>query len=153
MNVADRLETIRSFFESSAAEAGVALTLKCDPRLSVVADATLFQRAVSNIVANSLAHTPRGGRVSLEATSRAAGVVVGVADTGEGIAPEHQPYVFDRFFRSDQARTTDKDRIGLGLAITKKIVDLHQGTISLESKVGQGTRFFLHFPGATGQAD
>lgn len=147
-NVADRLEKIRSFFEVGAAETDVSLTLQCDPALSIYADNTLFQRAVSNLVANSLAHTPRGGTVSLLAAANESGVMVEVADTGEGIALENQAHVFDRFFRADAARRTDKDRVGLGLAITKTIVDLHRGRVTLESKPGHGTRFSLHFPAA-----
>lgn len=148
LNVADRLETIRAFFEDSAEEAGVKLTLSCDPALSISADGTLLQRAVSNIVANSLAHTPKGGEIKMAAKSNTTGVTIEVADTGEGIAPEHQPYVFDRFFRGDAARRTDKDRVGLGLAITKSIVDLHRGRIALESAPANGTRFTLFFPAA-----
>ncbi|MDZ4867347.1 MAG: heavy metal sensor histidine kinase [Alphaproteobacteria bacterium] len=146
LNVAERLEKIRGFFENSAAESGVDLTLECDPALSLNADNTLFQRAVSNLVANSIAHTPQGGVVCLRAAAGEAGVVVDVSDTGEGIAIEHQPYVFDRFFRGDAARRTDKDRVGLGLAITKSIVDLHRGRIALASSPETGTRFSLYFP-------
>lgn len=148
LNVAERLEKIRVFFENSAAESGVGLTLECDPVLSLNADGTLFQRAVSNLVANSIAHTPQGGEVRLRAAADDAGVVVDVTDTGEGIAFEHQLHVFDRFFRGDVARRTDKDRVGLGLAITKSIVDLHRGRIALDSSPGAGTRFSLHFPAA-----
>jgi two-component system heavy metal sensor histidine kinase CusS len=148
LNIAERLETIRSFFEDSAEEAGVKLTLSCDPAISMNADATLLQRAVSNIVANSLAHTPKGGEVKMSAEANGTGVTIEVADTGEGIAPEHQPYVFDRFFRGDAARRTDKDRVGLGLAITKSIIDLHRGRIALESAPASGTRFTLFFPAA-----
>ncbi len=148
LNVADRLETIRAFFEDSADEAGVKLSLSCDPSLSMNADATLLQRAVSNLVANSLAHTPKGGKVTLAAAASADGVTIEIADTGDGIAPEHQPHVFDRFFRGDAARRTDKDRVGLGLAITKSIVDLHRGRIALESAPANGTRFTLFFPAA-----
>ncbi len=146
INVAERLEKIRAFFEGSALDAGVNLTIDCDPQLSIVADATLFQRAVSNLVANAVAHTPRGGLVSMRAAPESNGIVVEVADNGEGIAPENQPHVFNRFFRADQARGHEKDRVGLGLAITKSIVDLHQGRISLQSKPGAGTRFSLYFP-------
>jgi two-component system, OmpR family, heavy metal sensor histidine kinase CusS len=148
INVSDRLEKIRNFFESGATETGISLTLRCDPMLVIHADNTLFQRAVSNLVANSLAHTPRGGEVSMMAAANDTGVVIEVADTGEGIAPEHQPHVFDRFFRADAARRTDRDRVGLGLAITKTIVDLHRGRVSLESNPGRGTRFSLYFPAA-----
>jgi two-component system heavy metal sensor histidine kinase CusS len=146
LNVAERLEKIRTFFENSAEESGVNLTLECDPALSLKADDTLFQRAISNLVANSIAHTPEGGSVQLRAAANDAGVVVDVTDTGEGIALEHQSHVFDRFFRGDAARRTDKDRVGLGLAITKSIVDLHHGRIVLHSKPGAGTRFSLYFP-------
>lgn len=148
LNVAERLEKIRSFFENSAAESGVELTLECAPNLALTADDTLFQRAVSNLVANSIAHTPQGGSVALRAVPNDGGVVVDISDTGEGIAAEHQPYVFDRFFRGDAARRTDKDRVGLGLAITKTIVDLHRGRIALSSAPGSGTRFSLYFPAA-----
>lgn len=146
--VADRLEKTRTFFETSATEAGVSLRLACDPALSVKADATLFQRAVNNVVANALAHTPAGGTVSIDAKRIERFVVIEIADTGEGIAARHLPHVFDRFFRGDAPRRNDSDRVGLGLAIAKAIVDLHGGRISLESDVGSGTRFFLHFPAA-----
>jgi len=148
LNVAERLEKIRTFFENCAEESGVDLTLECDPALSLKADDTLFQRAISNLVANSIAHTPEGGSVQLRAAANDEGVVVDITDTGEGIALEHQSLVFDRFFRGDAARRTDKDRVGLGLAITKSIVDLHHGRIVLDSKPGAGTRFSLHFPAA-----
>jgi two-component system, OmpR family, heavy metal sensor histidine kinase CusS len=148
VNVARGLEKIRTFFESSACEAGVILTMDCDPVLCVTGDNTLFERAVSNLVANALAHTPRGGSISLMGAANDTGIVVEVADTGEGISPEHQAHVFDRFFRADAARCTDKDRVGLGLAITKTIVDLHRGRIALDSVPGCGTRFSLYFPAA-----
>lgn len=145
-NVAEKLEAVRSFFEDSADEAGISLKLSCPQDLTLNADPALLQRAVSNLVANAIEHTPKGGEISLAATKNADEVVIEVADTGEGIAPEHQPYVFDRFFRGDAARRTEKDRVGLGLAITKSIVDLHRGRISLDSEPGRGARFLLHFP-------
>ena len=146
LNLAERLEKIRDFFEESAADGGVALTVECDDQLSLVADATLLQRAVSNVVANALAHTPAGGSVTIRATLEAGFVVLEIADTGEGIATEQQAHIFDRFYRADQARGTDRDRVGLGLAITKSIVDLHRGRISVDSAPGRGARFFLRFP-------
>lgn len=149
MDVADHLEKIHSFFEATAAEAGVRLSMDCKPPLRIDADPTLFQRAVGNVVANALAHTPRGGVVSLEASPLYGGVSIDVTDTGEGIAPEDQPRVFDRFYRADKARATDRDRVGLGLAITRAIVDLHRGRITLQSSPGLGTRFSLFFPQET----
>lgn len=148
LNVAERLEVIRAFFEDSADVAGVKLSLTCDPALSMNADGMLVQRAVSNLVANSLAHTPKGGEVTMAAAESTDGITIEVADTGDGIPPEHQPHVFDRFFRGDAARRTDKDRVGLGLAITKSIVELHRGRIVLDSAPAHGTRFTLFFPAA-----
>lgn len=146
MNVAERLEKIRAFFEVNAAEAEIDFSVACDEGLSIMADPTLFQRAVSNVLSNAFAHTPRGGRITVRAKAEETGIVVEVADTGEGIAPEHQARIFDRFYRGDQARVTVSGRVGLGLAITKSIVELHQGHVSLQSKPGTGTTVFLHFP-------
>ena len=145
-DVARSLEKIRTYFEDSASEACIQLTLDCSPDLSLSGDNTLFQRAVSNIVANALYHTPSGGSVSLRAVNVHTGIEVQVSDTGDGIAAHLQPYVFDRFFRGDTSRRTDQDRVGLGLAITKSVVDLHGGRISLESCIGRGSRFTLFFP-------
>lgn len=146
LDVAANLEKIRDFFESSASDSGISLTLECPTALSLSADKTLFQRAISNVVANALAHTPRGGSVAIRAQTSETGVDVEVLDTGEGIALHDQPYVFDRFFRGDKARRTDQDRVGLGLGITKSIMDMHLGSISLDSCAGQGSKFTLSFP-------
>ncbi len=145
-NVARSLEKIRTYFEDSASEACIQLTLDCPPDLSLSGDNTLFQRAVSNVVANALDHTPSGGSVSLRAAIVQSGIEVQVSDTGEGIAAHLQPHVFDRFFRGDASRRTDQDRVGLGLGITKSIMDLHHGRISLESCIGRGSLFTLFFP-------
>ena len=146
LNVAERLEKVRAFFEENAADGNIAFSVVCEASLSIMADPTLFQRALSNVVANAFAHTPRGGRISIRAAVDGPGVVVEVADSGEGIAPEHQGRIFDRFYRADGARVAVSGRVGLGLAITKSIVDLHQGRVWLESRVGSGTRVFLFFP-------
>lgn len=145
-NLAGCLEKIHDFFSHGANDHGVTLTLSCDPSLDMQADATLVQRAVVNLVANALSHTPRGGRISIDAREEASDVVIEVADTGEGISPEDQPHVFDRFFHRDSNVQADKGRLGLGLAITKSIIDLHGGQVQLQSTLGKGTRFTLRFP-------
>ncbi len=146
VSVAERLEKIRAFFQELAADGDIDLRVECEDQLWIMADATLFQRAVSNVVSNSLAHTPRGGRISMRAVSEPGGVVIEIADSGEGIAPEHQNRIFDRFYRVDRARVTANDRVGLGLAITKSIVELHQGRVAVRSSPGAGATFLLHFP-------
>lgn len=153
--LAKELETIRAFFEASAEEAGITLTVDCRPATTITGDATLVQRAVSNLVANAIAHTPAGGRISISAALRDDGrVAVTVRDNGEGIAPEHQGRLFDRFYRAAPARRdsdslTGDGRTGLGLAITKSIMTLHLGAIELQSAPGQGTAIALVFPPPT----
>jgi signal transduction histidine kinase len=100
---------------------------------------------VGNLVTNALAHTPAGGTITLRARRAEGRVRVEVADTGEGIAAQHLPYLFDRFYRADPARTGG-GRVGLGLAIVKGVVELHGGTVTVESTLGRGTTVALTFP-------
>jgi two-component system, OmpR family, heavy metal sensor histidine kinase CusS len=152
VKIARELERIRSYFEASAADAGVDLALIADEALLAEVDRVLFQRAVTNLVANAIAHTPRGGAVLIRAEADSEGLAIEVADTGEGIALADQPHIFDRFYRADRARTSSDGRIGLGLPIAKSIVDLHGGRIALDSAPGRGARLTLHFPGAVSAA-
>lgn len=144
VDVAAELERVRDFFEPAAAEAGVRLVVAADA-ITARLDRALFHRAVSNLVANALAHTAPGGTVTLRAAAEPNGVRLDVEDTGEGIAPQHLPHVFDRFYRADAARTTASGRVGLGLAIVKSIAELHGGTAAIVSEPGRGTRVTLTF--------
>jgi two-component system heavy metal sensor histidine kinase CusS len=147
VDVGRELAAVREFFEPAAAEHGIALVLEAEPGLIVPADRALFQRAVGNLVTNALAHTPGGGTVTLRAKRAGELIRVEVADTGEGIAPEHLPYLFDRFYRADPARS-DTGRVGLGLAIVKGVAELHGGTAAVRSVPGWGTEVALTFPAA-----
>jgi two-component system heavy metal sensor histidine kinase CusS len=140
------LERIRAAFEDSALDGGVTIRLDCDAGLTMRGDATLVQRAVVNLVSNALSHTPRGGTVSIAAWTEGDDVRIDVKDTGEGVSPEDLPHVFDRFYRRDGAKGRDGTRLGLGLAITKSIVELHQGQVTVESAPGAGAKFSLVFP-------
>ena len=146
IDVQVELRLIRDYFETAAEEAGVTLAATCTSGLTLAVDRTLFQRAISNLVANAIAHTPGGGRVSIDARALGARVVVEVSDTGEGVSLEDQARVFDRFYRADKARISTNGRLGLGLPIAKSIMDLHGGNISLRSKLGAGTVVALEFP-------
>jgi len=130
------------FFGIMAEEQGV--TLRAAGDANVVADPILLRRALSNLVANALQHTPRGGTVELSAETRDATVLIAVADDGAGIAAEHIPYLFDRFYRVDAARSSG-DSSGLGLAVVRSIAELHGGTVAVESAPGQGARFEMRF--------
>jgi two-component system heavy metal sensor histidine kinase CusS len=146
IDVGRELAAVRDFYEAAATEAGVYLTVQAPGNLAIDADRALFQRALSNLVANALAHTPSGGSITLRAHLNNGFAHVEVADTGAGIPPEHLPHVFDRFYRADQARTGNSGHVGLGLAIVKSIAALHHGSASIESEPGRGTQVTLTLP-------
>jgi two-component system heavy metal sensor histidine kinase CusS len=104
----------------------------------------LFSRALNNLVENALRFTPDGGTIRISVDVNAAQARVLVSDTGSGIAPEHLPHVFDRFYRADSSRSSAGT--GLGLSLVKSIVDLHGGSATIESEVGRGTTVVLSFP-------
>ena len=144
--ISKEIENIGSYFDGAAAEKKIALNHSCQAGLTAEVDRVLFQRAVSNLVSNAIAHTPPGGTVDIRATATATGLQIEVCDNGEGIAADALAHIFDRFYRAGAERALDGDRLGLGLSITKGVVDLHGGTIHVESNVGQGTRVTLMFP-------
>ncbi|MEO5765788.1 MAG: heavy metal sensor histidine kinase, partial [Casimicrobiaceae bacterium] len=144
IDAADEIDRIREYFEGIAAESNV--TLASEARGTLWADPTLLRRAVSNLVANAIHHSPPGSEVSIAARSSETGGEVIVSNVGSGIAPQHQKRIFDRFYRADGARGESSSSSGLGLAIVQSIMGLHRGTVSVESVIGQGAVFRLRFP-------
>lgn len=140
------LATVQAFYEPTAADAGVGLATSCTDGLRTLADRTLFQQALGNLVSNAIAHTPSGGRVNLAARADGKSITVTVTDTGCGIAPEHLPRVFDRFYRVDRARSGSAHNAGLGLAVVKRIATLHGWCVEIRSDVGRGTQVALTLP-------
>ncbi len=145
-DVGVELATVCEFCEAAASEKGVKIVVAVEGRVHADLNRALFQRAVGNLLANAVAHTPPGGTVTLTASSDDASTTVGVVDTGCGIPAAHLPHVFDRFFRVDQVRTSSTGNVGLGLAIVKTIVDLHGGAVQIAREVGRGTRVTVRFP-------
>ena len=147
LDVRKELEVIRDYHEAVAEEQGV--TVQCEGEAQLMADPLLFRRALTNLLANAIRHTPVGGHILLKASPPATdgeSVDIRVSDTGCGIASHHLPKVFDRFYRVDQARSADAHSTGLGLAIVKSIMAMHGGTVTLDSLPDQGTTVTLHFP-------
>jgi two-component system, OmpR family, heavy metal sensor histidine kinase CusS len=142
--VGDELGQLLSYHELQATESEVKLSLSGDAQL--FADSTLFRRAISNVVTNALKHTPAGGHVRVEVYPQPASVKIVIQDDGEGIPAEHLPRLFDRFYRVDASRTTSLAGTGLGLAIVKTIMDLHAGSVTIESELGRGTLVRFVFP-------
>jgi two-component system sensor histidine kinase BaeS len=138
-------------FEHQAAQKGVRLELDGQPALPAIeADETRLAQVLSNLLTNALRYTPAGGRISLSAhaDTRQSGVIFEVADTGTGIATEDLPFVFDRFYRADKARSEDGSESGLGLAIVKAIVEAHGGLIEVNAAENHGTVFRVRLPTA-----
>ena len=111
----------------------------------VLGDPHRIEQVVENLVANALRHTPDRGSIELRAESANGAIVISVADSGTGVPPEHLPYVFDRFYKVDEARTNGSGGSGLGLSIAKAIVERHGGTIGLASQPGR-TVFTITLP-------
>lgn len=114
------------------------------PDCEIIGDPRLIERSLSNLLDNALHHTPDGGSVDLSAVLGAGGVELSVRDSGDGIAPEHQAHVFERFYRG--ASDTGQGGGGLGLAIAKRAIELHRGQIDFSSAPGQGTTFRIRLP-------
>jgi len=110
------------------------------------ADADRLRQVFSNLLANALAHTPSGGRITVSAQRRDAVVRFDVADTGPGLTPEQAAHVFERFYRTDDARQRDQGGSGLGLAIAQELVRLHGGRIAVSSAPGVGSAFAVEIP-------
>ncbi|MDO4537738.1 MAG: HAMP domain-containing sensor histidine kinase [Coriobacteriales bacterium] len=109
-------------------------------------DEDLIREALVNLLSNAMRYTPEGGRVEVRVSRTRRDVLISVSDTGIGIAKEDIPRVFSRFWRSDASREVVAGGLGVGLSLTKEIVDRHNGTISVDSEEGVGTTFCLHLP-------
>ena len=134
-------------FELQAENANVSLQVDPpDEVVSVYADISLIQRVLENLVGNALKYTPAGGKVSISVRPSSVAVGVSVADTGSGISQNALPHIFDRFYKADQENATDNGSMGLGLAIAKRILELHESEIRVVSEEQHGTRFDFDLP-------
>jgi two-component system, OmpR family, heavy metal sensor histidine kinase CusS len=135
-------EKIAAFYQTIADDQHVALS--CSGQGQIDADPDLFERALGNLLDNALRFTPQHGSIKITLSEHDADFEIAVSDNGCGIAPEHLPRVFDRFYRVESSRSSDG--AGLGLALVKSIVDLHGGSVNIESKLARGTTVTLTFP-------
>ncbi|HEU0012923.1 MAG TPA: hybrid sensor histidine kinase/response regulator [Longimicrobium sp.] len=141
---AEVVEEARGLFAGLAEEKGVMLDGRADPDLpAAAADPSRLQQALGNLLGNAIKFTPEGGRVELAAERVDEGIRFSVRDTGPGIAPDHLPRVFDRFWKQ---ATGNRLGSGLGLAIARGIVEAHGGRIWAESTPGQGSTFHFVLP-------
>lgn len=119
-----------------------------DPRLTMVGDVALVKQSLRIMVQNAAKYSPPGSRIELGAFRDDAAGAVGytVQDEGIGMSEQDAAHAFERFWRSDEARSGTAEGTGLGLSIAKWIVDAHEGTIDVLSVEGVGTRFTVRFP-------
>ncbi len=171
---ADLVNRAMEATRAHAAADGIALQADVPEDLPLVdVDAQRIGQVLGNLLSNAMTHTPSGGEVVVAARRcpepfvpghrtgpygtvpkdqglvegvRESEVEVSVSDTGEGILPEHLPYIFERFYRADKSRSRATGGTGLGLAIAKQLVEAHGGRITIESQVGQGTTFTFTLP-------
>jgi signal transduction histidine kinase len=140
-------------FGIPAESAHVRLRANIPPGVALEADRIQIERLISNLISNAVKYTDPGGEVTVTVEQEHADVVLTVADTGVGIAPNHLPYIFDRFYRvpekSRNPAVDDAPRgLGLGLSFVAWIVKAHGGTIQVSSEPAKGTTFVVRLPGA-----
>lgn len=141
------LADLKTSFSGQSEEAGIELHVESPADLAMEADPNRLDQIISNLVVNALRHTPSGGEITITASSTPAGIQINVVDSGEGIAPEDLPLIFNRFWRKDKSRLRpDGGGHGLGLAIAQQLVHAHGGMINVESTPGDGTTFSITLP-------
>jgi len=114
--------------------------------LEVKADKSKFKQVLYNLLSNAIKFTPQGGRVWVNARAEGEDLVVAVGDTGVGIPVEHHARIFDEFYQLDSATTRQVEGTGLGLSLTRRLVELHGGAIGLTSEPGEGSVFTFRLP-------
>lgn len=146
--LAEVLRSVIELRQPVAAERQTIVELDCPAHLRVFANAGLIERAIGNLVENAIKYSGVSARVMVRAESRDGGVRVRVIDNGPGIATEHLPRLFERFYRVDKARSRELGGTGLGLSIVKNIASLHGGSVGVETEIGRGSTFWIQLPSA-----
>lgn len=132
--------------EVKAGEKDIRIALDCNESIQAKINAPLLEQAIVNLIDNAIKYSEPGGEVWVSASQSPNETVIEVRDHGCGIAKEHLPRLFERFYRVDKARSRKLGGTGLGLAIVKHIIQAHGGTVTVESTVGEGSVFTVHLP-------
>ena len=147
LNLKNEVANILDFYEPSATEENIKINYDIAGDLTLTTEKTLFQRAISNVISNSINYTASGGLIKVEAEKKGDEIILRVEDTGRRNVEVELAHVFDRFYRGDPSRSATKlGGFGLGLTIVKSIMDLFGGTVRIKSEPARGTTVFLEFP-------
>jgi two-component system, OmpR family, heavy metal sensor histidine kinase CusS len=144
LNLGEELNKIAEFYQMIADEKE--LKIITSGKGTITADRILLQRAIGNLIANAVQHSPPNSEIQAAISSDKDAVEISISNRGPGIPAEHLQRIFDRFYRMDNARSRSDTGSGLGLAIVKSIMELHGGHVTVASKTGELTTFTLHFP-------
>ena len=146
-NLSELTHDVVQKFQLKAGEKQISLTTKIEKDLPFVnADIGLIERVLENLIENAIQNTPRDGAISLVLTPQNEDITIQISDTGRGIPAEELAHIFDRFYQLDKSRKSDQGHSGLGLAISKKILELHDRSIDVVSALGSGTTFSFQLP-------
>ncbi|MED1468094.1 ATP-binding protein [Bacillus salipaludis] len=147
VNLSSFINRIIHKFQGLAKEHEILLSSNIGNIVSPISfDPDRIEQVLTNLIDNAIRHTPKDGRVTLKVSEENNRIVMEVSDSGSGIPEEDLPFVFERFYKADKARTRGRSGTGLGLAIAKNIIEAHRGHISVHSKIGQGTTFSFFLP-------
>jgi len=138
----DLIEQMRPHAEAR----GLALTAQISANLTANVDADALTQVVLNLLDNAIKYPPAPGRVRLSAQRAGSELHIDVSDSGPGIPAEHLPYIFDRFYRVDRARSREMGGAGLGLAISRELTRAHGGDLTVHSVPGEGSTFAVCLP-------
>jgi two-component system phosphate regulon sensor histidine kinase PhoR len=151
VHVKDLFDRIFEVLHSSASKKSISMQHNIADYIFIEGDEDRLRQIFMNLLSNAISYTPEGGRVRVEAkidheNEENERIIITVSDTGIGIPKKDLPRIFERFYRVDKARSRSSGGTGLGLSIVKHLVELHHGTITVESKVGEGSSFILDLP-------
>lgn len=145
VNIAKQIQQTIQNYRWSMMEKHISLTTNIEP-LTIPASEQYIEKVWENLLSNAIKYTPNDGKISITVTQVADNAVITFTDTGVGMDEENIPFVFERFYRVDDARHASVEGTGLGLAIVKQVIDAHHGTITVDSQIGVGTTFTVHLP-------
>ncbi|WP_069999570.1 sensor histidine kinase [Cellulosilyticum sp. I15G10I2] len=144
LNLSDIIKQVAK--ETSFIDDEHELICKADEEVLILGDSHLIKELIRILVDNAIKYTPESGSITLYSVNTSKNVLLSVKDTGIGIANEHLPHLFERFYKAEESRDKHSGGTGLGLAIAKWIADIHDASITINSAVGEGSEFIIFFP-------